>query len=103
MQKACKPGHNWASSERNAAHHIWDMRNKDGCMGATACVVVPGFWDAHQQPGDWQILARWIDDNLPYPRLFFFPTLWAVNINWHERPLRRMDSYAEPKGRWVRD
>ncbi len=103
MQKACKPGHNWASSERNAAHHIWDMRNKDGCMGATACVVVPGFWDAHQQPGDWQILARWIDDNLPYSSLFFFPTLWAVNINWHERPLRRMDSYAEPKGRWVRD
>lgn len=51
-------------------------------MGATACAVVPAFWDAHQQPGDWQI-----------------PTLWAVNIQWHERPLRRVDSYAEPKGR----
>ena len=100
MQKAGKAGYNCASNEKNAARHIWDMRDKDGCMGATACVVVPAFWDAHQRPGDWQILARWIDDNLPYSSLFFFPTLWAVNINWHERPLRRVDSYAEPKGRW---
>jgi hypothetical protein len=36
------------------------MRDKDGCMGATACVVVPACWDAHQEPGDWQIIARWI-------------------------------------------
>ena len=55
-------GYNCASNERNAAHHIWDIRDEDGYLGATACVVVPGFWDAHQQPGDWQILARWIDD-----------------------------------------
>lgn len=52
---------------------------------------------------DWQILTRWIDDNLPYSTLYFFPTLWAVNIQWHERPVRRVDSYAEPKGRWLRD
>jgi hypothetical protein len=25
----------------------------------------------------------------------------AVNVGWHERPKRRIDSYAEPKGRWV--
>ena len=64
-------------------------------MGETACLAVPAFWDAHQQPGNWQILTRWIDDNLPHSSLFFFPTLWAVNINWYERPLRRVDSYAE--------
>jgi hypothetical protein len=51
-----------------------------------------------QRAGDGQILARWIDDNLPYSSLFFFPTVWAVNINWHERPVRRVDSFAEPKG-----
>ena len=101
MQKAGKPGYNCASNEANAAHHIWDMRDKDGCMGATACVVVPAFWDAHHGPADWQILARWIDENLPYSSLYFFPMLWAVNINWHERPQRRIDSYAEPKGRWT--
>lgn len=63
------------------------------------CVMVPASWDANQQPGDWQILVRSIDDNLSYPRLFFFPTLWAVSINLHERPLRRADSDAEPKGK----
>ncbi len=46
-------------------------------------------------------LARWIHDNLDYSTLWFFPTYWAVNIGWHERPERRIDSYAEPKGRWV--
>ena len=101
MQAAGKPGYNCASNEANAAHHIWDMRDKDGCMGAMACVVVPSFWDRHQETGDWQKLARWIDAHLPYSTLYFFPKLWAVNIGWHERPERRIDSYAEPKGRFV--
>lgn len=100
MQKEKKKGYNCASNEANAAGHIWDMRDTNGCMGATACVVVPAFWDAHQKPGGWQILARWIDDNLPYSSLYFFPTYWAVNITWNERPVRRVDSYAEPKGQW---
>lgn len=101
MQKAGKSGYNCASNEANAAAHIWDMRDGDGCMGAVACVVVSSFWDAHQKPGEWQVLARWIDQHLPYSTLHFFPTLWAVNIGWHERPRRRIDSYAEPKGRWA--
>lgn len=100
MMNAGKAGYNCASNEANAAHHIWDMRDGDGCMGATACIVAPGFWDQHNEQGDWQILAQWIDDNLPYSSLYFFPKLWAVNINWHERPKRRIDSYAIPKGRW---
>jgi hypothetical protein len=66
-----------------------------------ACVVARAYWGANQQPGNWQIMAQWIDDNLSYSSLFFFPTQWAVNINWHERPLRLVDSYAEPEGRWV--
>lgn len=100
MQRAGKPGYNCASNEANAAHHIWDMLDADGCKGATACVVVPAFYDAHPEPGGWQVLALWIHENLPYSSLFFFPTYWAVNINWHECPQRRVDSYAEPKGRW---
>ena len=57
---------------------------------------------SHQDEGDWQIMARWISDNLPFSELEFFPTYWAVNIGWHEKPARRVDSYAEPKGRWRR-
>jgi hypothetical protein len=101
MQKAKKKGYNCASNEANAAGHIWDLRDKDGCMGATACVVVPAFWDAHHEPRDWQILAQWIHDNLPYSSLEFFPTYWAVNVAWHERPKRTISSFAEPKGRWA--
>jgi hypothetical protein len=93
-------GYNCASNEKNAAKHIWDMRDTDGCMGATACVVVPSAYGAHPEEGGWQHLALWIHDNLPYSSLYFFPTFWAVNINWHERPKRIVDSYAKPARRW---
>jgi len=103
LQREGKAGYTCASNEANAARHIWDLRDKNGCMGAMACVVVPSFWDAHQQPGDWQILARWMHEHINYSQLYFYPTYWAVNIGWHEKPERRIDSYAEPKGRWVTD
>jgi hypothetical protein len=101
MQREGKAGYNCATSEANAAGHIWDMRDKDGCKGATACLVLPAFQDAHPEEGGWQVLARWIRDNLNYSSLWFYPWMWAVNVGWHERPKRRIDSYAEPKGRWV--
>lgn len=100
MQLAKKPGYNCASNARNAAMHIWDLRDAQGCMGAVACVVVPAFHDAHPEPGGWQVMARWVDDNLPYSTLEFFPTWWAMNLGWHERPKRLVTSYAEPRGRW---
>lgn len=87
-----------ASNEKNRAAHIWDRRDAAGCMGATACVVVPWVWDNYQEEGDWRRLAWWIHDHLPYGSLFFFPKLWAVNIQWHERPERVIKSYAKPKG-----
>lgn len=87
-----------ASNENNYAGHIWDVRDRDGCMGATACVVVPSVWDRFQQPGDWRKLAWWVHDTLPYSSLFFFPRYFAFNITWHERPERRIDSYVEPRG-----
>jgi hypothetical protein len=36
-----------------------------------ACVVLPAFHDAHPEEGGWQVLARWIDDNLNYSQLWF--------------------------------
>jgi hypothetical protein len=67
---------------------------KTATWGATACVVVTSFWDAHQKTGDWRILADWIEANLPYSELEFFPTLWAVNVTWSERPKRKISSHC---------
>lgn len=91
---------NCASDEANAAKHIWDLRDSEDCMGATACVVVPSFWDRFQGEGDWQKLAWWVHDHLPYSSMYFFPAqnFWAFNLNWHERPKRRIDSYTKPIG-----
>lgn len=98
MQASGKAGYNCASNEANFAGHIWDRRDTNGNMGATACIVVPAFYDAFPDEGDWRKLAWWIHDHLPYSNLYFFPKLWAVNITWSEAPERRIDSYVSPKG-----
>ncbi|MGE5562394.1 MAG: hypothetical protein ACM3ZV_03710 [Bacillota bacterium] len=100
MRSAGKSEYACASNEYNAARHIWDQRDADGCKGATACVVLPAFYDMHPEEGSWRILARWIDRNLNYGSVQFYPTYWAFNIQWHERPARTIDSFAEPRGRW---
>ncbi|MGB4856745.1 MAG: hypothetical protein WBP37_14695, partial [Candidatus Dechloromonas phosphoritropha] len=89
---------NCASNEKNYAAHIWDRRDESGCMGATACVVIPWFAELYAKGGDWRSMAWWIHDHLSYSTLFFFPKLAAFNIRWHERPERRIDSYVPPKG-----
>lgn len=91
-------GYNCATNEKTYAAHIWDRRDADGCMGAMACVVVPWFLERYERDRDWRPLAWWIHDHLPYGRLQFFPKLAAFNIGWHERPLRTIHSYADPKG-----
>ena len=93
MQREGRNGYTCASNEANYASHIWDRRDQDGYMGATACVVVPSFWQANQEPGDWKKLASWIEENLPYSSVEFFPRYWAFNISWHERPKRKISSY----------
>jgi hypothetical protein len=94
MQKAGKKGYNCAENEKNYAGHIWDRRDSDGCMGATACIVLPEFVDAFPNAGDWTKLAWWIHDHLPYASLEFFPTNWAFNISWRERPSQSVYSFA---------
>jgi hypothetical protein len=93
-----KNGFNCAQNEDNYAGHIWDRLDEEGCMGATACIVIPGFLERYGSDADWLGLAWWIHDNLPYSSLYFFPKLCAFNISWHERPEQRIDSYIEPKG-----
>lgn len=89
---------NCASNEKNYAAHIWDRRDENGCMGATACIVIPWFADRYANGADWRSLAWWIHDHLPYSSLYFFPKMAAFNVSWHERPERRIDSYVPPKG-----
>lgn len=91
-------GLNCASNEANYADHIWDHRDADGRMGATACIVVPWFADAFETGHPWQSMAWWIHDNLDYSSLYFFPKRAAFNIQWRESPERRIDSYAKPIG-----
>ncbi|MFS0738706.1 hypothetical protein ABC347_16795 [Sphingomonas sp. 1P06PA] len=86
-------GYNCASNEANAASHIWDLRDANGHCGATACIVVPSFYARFADEGDWQRLAWWIHDHLPYSSLEFFPVRWAFNISWHEQPARIISSY----------
>lgn len=90
---------------RNAhsrARHIWDHRDADGAMGATASIVVPWFADQYERGRDWRDLAYFLHDHLPPAQLTFFPRLAAFNISWHERRTRRIDSYIAPKGLLVR-
>lgn len=86
-------GYDCASNERNAARHIWDLRDHAGHMGATASIVVPGFANRFDQPGDWKRLAWWVHDHLPYATMEFFPVRFAFNLSWHEKPTRMIYSH----------
>ena len=99
MQRRGAKAYSCASNESNSAAHIWDVLDQTGAMGATACVVIPTVYDLfkHEEAG-WQRLAWWIHDHLPYSTLTFFPRDWAFNIQWHERPQRRIDSHVAPLG-----
>ena len=87
-----------SSNEANFAGHIWDYRDKNGYLGATATIVINSFVPYFNTTGDWQAMAWYIHDHLPYSSLEFFPKLGAFNISWHEKPKRRIYSYIEPRG-----
>jgi hypothetical protein len=89
---------NCASNEYDRARHIWDQRSADGGMGAMTSVVIPWLIDRLDGGLTWQAIAWWIHDHLPYSELQFFPKLAAFNIGWHEKPRRRISSYARPRG-----
>jgi len=90
-------GHSCGSNKSNYAGHIWDHPDEHG-RGAMACIVVPWFADKYEDGADWRGLAYWIHNHLPYSELQFFPKLCAVNIGWHEKPVRVISSYMDPKG-----
>lgn len=89
---------NCSSNESNFAGHIWDFADKSGTHGAMVCIVIPSLVDHIAKGGSWTDMAWWIHDHLNYSTLYFFPQMSAFNIGWHERPIRRIDSYAKPLG-----
>ena len=107
-----------SSNKASYANHIWDHKDGDGYMGATVCIVIPTFADwINEKPGrDWQVLAWFIHDHLPYSEMVFFVQNAAVNVTWRGDPcghahggdVRRFDggcssivSRSEPR-RWVK-
>lgn len=93
--------HKCGSNETNRAKHIWDQRDKDGNLGATACIQVTSFSDAYEKGADWKALAWWIHDHLPYHSVFFFNARAAFNLNWRENPERWIRSWIGIKGSYL--
>ena len=97
-QKEGRKGYSCAKD--NDARHVWDRLDTNGRMGATACIVIPWFVDylKNRPEMSWRAMAWWVHDHLPYSEMMFFPKYKAFNLRWSEEPLRRIDSYVEPKG-----
>lgn len=82
-----KKKYSCAMNEANYAKHIWDAKDADGYMGATACIIVTSFIPYYERTGDWTALAWWVHDRIPvYADMTFFPKYAAFNISWHENP-----------------
>ena len=85
-------GFNCGNNEGNRAHHIWDHLDDEGCMGATACIVIPWFLDypgyRDSEGKAWWPLAWFIHDNrdkLPYSKMVFYQKYAAFNLTWREK------------------
>jgi hypothetical protein len=92
---------NCSTNDKNLAGHIWDRRDAKGRMGATACVVVNRVIPYYERTGDWEALAWWVHDHLPYSDMEFFPTYAAFNLQWREEPERRIYSFIPPRRGWL--
>ncbi len=81
----------------NAARHIWDRRDREGYLGGTVTVFIPGYLDHYRETGDYRPLAWWIRDHIHgYSELFFFRNLCAFNIRWYEGPSEKAIFYLDP-------
>ena len=77
-----------SSNKKNYAKHIWDHKDSDGFMGATACIVIPEFvdWVNENPRRDWRVLAWFIHDHLPYSEMVYFKRNGTVNLTWRGDP-----------------
>ena len=92
---------NCARNEHPLECHIWD-RDGGAAAIAGASIVIPWFADQYEQGRDWQDLAWWLHDHLPYSEMWFFPKLAALNLVWRPTPWRTISSYIAPRGTLLR-
>jgi hypothetical protein len=90
-------GHNCARPDAEHANHVWDRRDAEGFIGAMATVIVHAFVPYYQRTGDWEAMAWFVHDHLPYSEMTFFPKFAAFNIGWREAPKRRIASFIPPR------
>ena len=87
-------GYSCGETTWNHSRHVWDRRDEEGCMGATACIVIPWFLPRCEAGMSWPPMAWWVHDHLPYSDMVFFSTYAAFNLRWHEKPRRCIESYT---------
>jgi hypothetical protein len=92
---------NCGSNESNFGGHIWDRRTSEGEMGACATIVVHALLPWYERTRQWEPLAWWIHDHLPYDELEFFPHFAAFNYGHGDRQRRRIRSYIPPRRGWL--
>jgi hypothetical protein len=85
------------SNESNFGGHIWDRRTARGEMGACATIIVHALLPWYERTGEWEPIAWWIHDHLPYDELEFFPRFAAFNYGHGDRQVRRVRSYIPPR------
>ncbi|MGI9310459.1 MAG: peptidase M15 [bacterium] len=105
--KCAQNNHGCARNEANYARHIWDRKDKNGFIGATACIVVNSFIPHYDRTGDWTALAWWIHDHVPaYAAMQFFPVYAAFNITWsadrdHPKTIFSWAKHPDLRGRYL--
>ena len=90
-------GYSCGETTWNHSRHVWDRRDAEGCMGATASIVIPWFIPRYDAGTPWQALAWWIHDHLPYSDMMFFAVkgkYCAFNLRWHEKPARSIRAFS---------
>jgi len=92
---------NCGSNESNFGGHIWDRRTSEGEMGACATIIVHALIPWYERTRQWEPLAWWIHDHLPYDELEFFPHFAAFNYGHGDRQRRRIRSYIPPRRGWL--
>ncbi len=88
---------NCSINEKNFAGHIWARRDAEGRMGATACVIINAAIPYYERGGDWEAIAWYVHDHLPYHDMEFFPRYAAFNLQWREDPVRSIYSFIPPR------
>lgn len=92
---------NCGSNESNFGGHIWDRLTSKGEMGACATIIVHALIPWYDRTRQWEAVAWWIHDHLPYDELEFFPKFAAFNYAHGDRQSRRIRSYIPPRRGWL--